>query len=250
MKLRVCRGDGLALARTIGVLGLLSTLVCSRMAHADEVVMVFNASTPPLSSSETQSGLAVEIVRYALAAHGHTLRPVFLPKARMIAQFATPGVNAIISDEGIDARGIYLGDAVIQFDNRFFTLKSHHIRIRAASDLAGLSLIGFRGTALAHPDLTRLKLKVLAEENDQALMVRTLRLERYDVAFCDIRICMALAGAGGRSTDDLEVQPWQVNRPDIYRTVFKSASIRDDFNAGLAELRQSRKLDELIRHYM
>lgn len=240
-------------------LGLLLAAMClsTASALAAELRMAFGEKIPPFSFPATDSGIEIETYREALALRGHTLKPVYYAFARVPMAFKSGEVDAAMTDLGEDLRpfGGHYGDSAVLYDNVLFTLSQRQLKIRSPADLAGLTVISFQGAAKRFPEwLERVQQAGLYRElNDQAAQVRMLMAGRVDVVLSDRHIFQYFsqqARKQGLAVLPVEEHRFTTPRPEDYRPVFRDPKMRDDFNAGLKQLRTSGRLQEIYRRYL
>lgn len=227
-------------------------------APAATVRMGFGDNLPPYILVERDGGIEVEMVREALALRGHTLRADYLPMGRLPLAYRSGRVDAIMMDVGEDmaGRGHYAEPPVL-YDNVFYTLRARKLRIERPEQLRGRSIMAFVGAAKRYPDwLGALSRSPdYAERNNQAAQPLLLALGRYDVVLSDRTIFQYYVWQG-RKRDPAFVMPavdehaFTRADPRDYRPVFRDAAIRDDFNAGLAQLRKSGRYRAIYAKYL
>ncbi len=220
--------------------------------------MAFGDRIPPFCFPETASGIELEIIGEALAYRGLVLKPVFLPFARIPLAFKGPDIDAAMTDVGVDMRpwGAVYGDTAVLYDNVFITLAERGLKIRSPADLKGLRIISFQGAAKRYPQWLSAYVQdhLYFEQNDQAIQVRTLDLGRYDVVLSDRTIYHYFARQHQKETGKplkaIVEHTFTRANPENYRPVFKSAEVRDDFNAGLKQLRSSGRYQAIYDKYI
>lgn len=226
-------------------------------AGADEVRMAFGERIPPYCFPQTDSGIELEVIGAALAYKGHKLKPSYYPFARVPEAFKAGWVDATMTDLGKDlqAYGGFYGDPAVLYDNVFITLQSRGLAIRSPADLRGLHVVAFAGAVRRYPEWLRALQDSgrYHEINDQAAQVKTLMLGRYDVVLSDRSIFRYFALQLSR--EGLALQPVQEHafatpNPQDYRPVFRSRQVRDDFNQGLRQLRQSGRYQAIYDKYL
>lgn len=217
-------------------------------AGAADVSMAFGDSLPPYIVARTDSGIELDVVRQALAHRGHVLRPVYLPMARVPLSFIEGRVDAIMADVGQDMtpHGGHYGAPLVLFDNALITLRNRHIAIRQPDDLKGLSVLAFVGAAKRYPRWLAAVSGApgYAERNNQSAQPLLLALGRYDVVFSDRAIFQYHLNRQARADPGfivpaVDIHPLPAANPPAYRPVFRDPVVRDDFDAGLAQLRKS-----------
>ena len=92
------------------------------------------------------------------------------------------------------------------------------------------------------------------EQNDQAIQVRTLDLGRYDVVLSDRTIFKYFSrqhqSEAGHELNPVVEHPFTQVNPDDYRPLFRDVKIRDDFNAGLKQLKASGRFRQIYDKYL
>lgn len=236
---------------------LLTVMLCAG-ARGTEVSMAFGDRIPPFCFPETNSGIELEVIGEALAYRGHSLKPVYFPFARVPRSFKTYKVDAAMTDGGEDLRpfGAHYGDSAVVYDNVFITLARRNLKIRTPADLKGLTVISFQGAAKRYPQWLGPVVDAgnFFEQNDQAIQVRTLDLGRYDVVLSDRTIFKYFSrqyqSETGRETNPVVEHPFTQVNPEDYRPLFRDAKIRDDFNAGLKQLKASGRFRQIYDKYL
>ncbi len=149
------------------------------------------------------------------------------------------------------------GDPPVLYDNVLFTLASRRLSLRRPADLGKLWVMSFVGAARRYPVwLGQLDHKRrYVEHNNQAVQPLLLTLGRYDVVVSDRTIFTYHARQQQKADPDFRMPPVDVHPlpaadPRAYRPVFRSAAVRDDFNAGLAHLRKSGRYAAIFKRYL
>jgi polar amino acid transport system substrate-binding protein len=232
--------------------------ICCPLASAVDVVMAFGEKIPPFCFPETDSGIELDVMREALAFRGHVLKPRYYSFARIPVAFKAGEVDAAMTDLGEDMTtwGAHYGNPAVIYDNVFITLKERRLTITRPEDLQGLSVISFAGAAKRYPEWLDAVRKAgrYHEQNDQALQVLTLDRGRYDVVLSDRNIFkyFTLQLKLNKSFKPRPVTEHAFVRlnPMDYRPVFRDAAVRDDFNAGLKQLKDSGRFQAIYHRYL
>lgn len=229
-------------------------LLVSAPGQARDLRVVFSQYTPPYVLDNGQ-GIVVEIVRQALAHHGHEVDPVFLPIGRgflMFAQGRVDGTAIIKRNSGLQA---HYSAPFMRYNNHAIALESRELGLDDLADLAGRSIIAFQnahkylgqdfGEAVAaNPDY-----KEMGNQKTQVLM---LLKGRVDVVVMDRAIFRFYRGQlirEGRVSGDQGIDYFALFPPTPYRCAFTDPAIRDDFNDGLRRLRASGTYDSIFAEY-
>ncbi|MEC5159594.1 polar amino acid transport system substrate-binding protein [Janthinobacterium sp. CG_23.3] len=234
-------------------------LALAGAVHGAPVSMAFGDNLPPYIMAESHSGIELDVVREALALRGHELRPQYGPMGRIPFSFIEGKVDAIMMDVGEDmaAHGGHYGEAPVLYDNVLYTLKRRQLRLRKPADLKGLSIMAFVGAAKRYPEwlLPLSRTPEYVERNNQAVQPLLLSLGRYDVVLSDRTIFQYFSALQRRADPHFvlpAVEEHALPPPDPrdYRPVFRDAAVRDDYNAGLEQLRKSGRYKAIYGKYL
>jgi len=224
---------------------------------ADEIAIGFGDHLAPYVLPAVQNGIEVEIFREALAYRGHVLRPVFLPIKRLPLAFASQGIDGAMSDAGVDlsSHGAFYGEPAVGFDNVLVTRKGRHLSIVHPEDLTGLSVLAFPGAIARFPDWLGPVNKAgrYSETNNQALQIRALQQNQYDVVLTDRYVFSYFSSMLENhhvAVEDVDVHRCLTPNPIYYPSVFRSKEIRDDFEEGLHYLKKTGRYQEIYDRYV
>jgi polar amino acid transport system substrate-binding protein len=227
-------------------------------AGAAEVRMAFGEKIPPYCFPETNSGIELEVIGQALAYRGHVLVPKYYSFVRIPMVFKAREVDAAMTDLGEDlaAVGGHYGDPAVFYDNVLISLKDRKLQFRKPEDLRGLNVIAFVGAIKRYPDWLDPVRQAgrYFEQNNQTLQVLTLDKGRYDVALSDRNIfryfTLQLQREQAFAPKPTVEQRFVKLNPQDYRPVFRDKTIRDDFNAGLKQLKDSGRYAAIYQKYV
>jgi polar amino acid transport system substrate-binding protein len=231
----------------LGIVCIASPLLpCN--AHADEVKVGVSFSIPPYVIQESDSGLELDILRSALAVKGHSAIIQYRPLARTFHELKEGKLDAIINTKKNMLEGVFYSDIVIRFQNCAISLKGNNFNIEKIEDMQDKSIVAFqRASILLGDRFTNMALHnaQYREQTDQKLQVYMLMKQRTDLVVMDQNIFiyhLRQSYKTGKLTKK-EVQQeaicHKVFPPTPYRFAFLNADIRDDFNFGLAHIRQN-----------
>jgi len=241
------------------VLLLLVLLSIALPAGAADVRMAFGDNLPPYILVQSNSGIEVDIVREALAYRGHVLRPLFMPMGRIPIAFMAGKADAIMMDVGreMGPAGAVYGEVPVVYDNVMYTLARRRLSIKKPEDLDKLWIMSFVGAARRYPAwLGKLEhTPFYVERNNQSVQPLLLALGRYDVVVSDRTIFTYFSRQQQKADPGFRMPPLDEHAlppadTRAYRTVFRDATVRDDFNAGLAWLRKSGRYAAIYHHYL
>ncbi|WP_324731559.1 substrate-binding periplasmic protein [Pseudomonas paeninsulae] len=238
---------------------LLSLLLgISGPGSAAQVVMAFGEKIPPFCFPESDSGIELDVIGEALAFRGHKLEPRYFPLARVPLAFRRGEVDAAMTDLGQDlgAAGAHYGNPAVIYDNVFISLNSRHLEINTPKDLKGLSVVAFPGAARRYPEwlAATQKAGLYFEQNNQELQVLGLNKGRFDLVLSDKSIYryfeLLLERTNLFKAKTVDLHPFTEEAPQNYRPLFRDRQIRDDFNAGLEQLKASGRYQAIYDHYL
>lgn len=226
--------------------------------NAKEVYMAFSQEIPPYIFQKLNKGIQIDVISAALAHKGHTLKPLYFPLGRVPIAFKGELVDAVMGDMGVDLKssgGFYADPAVI-YNNVFYTLKSKNLSINKPSDLDELRVVSFQGAENWYPKWLN---KVQDEKrlygiSDQLTQVKLLHYERYDVVLSDryifkyfVKEMMLMSGLEIHEVDEHKFAEMD---PEHFRPVFRDKEIRDDFNLGLAKIKENGQFQSIYDKYI
>ena len=226
----------------------------SQAAFSAELKIVFTKYTPPYVF-EDGSGIVVDLVRTALEASGHKIKPIYAPIDRGFRMFAdkeVDGTAMILEESGLKAE---YSDIFMLYHNRAFALRSRNLNIRDAADLGDKSIVAFQnadrylGAAFSLAAANNPHYKEMAQQEAQAHM---LLLGRIDVAIMDENIFRYYRQKliGEKKADPtLDYVTYDIFPPTPFKAAFINRKVRDDFNKGIAAMRKDGRYEAIYRKY-
>lgn len=236
------------------LIGLFLGFVPGGPAWAAELTIVFGKYTPPYVF-EDGTGIVVDIVRTALEASGHKVKPVYAPMERGLKMFAekqVDGTTIIQESSGLKAE---YSDNFMQYHNRAFVLKSRNLAIRSVADLGDKAVVGFQNAnTYLGKDFGRVaganpRYKEMAQQEAQTHM---LLLGRIDVAVMDesiFRFYRLKLIAEQKAEQAQEFVGYDIFPPTPYKAAFADRKVRDDFNRAIAAMRKDGRYEAIYRKY-
>ena len=231
-------------------------LCCGAGSHASaaELKIIFSQYTPPYVF-EDGTGIVVEIVRAALEAAGHTVKPIYVPIGRGFRMFAEKQVDGTtIVQESSGLKAAY-SDNFMQYHNRAFALKGRNLQIRSIADLKDLSVSSFQnaekylGEEFRRAVAGNPKYREIAQQDAQ---VQMLMLHRTDVAVMDesiFRFYRQKLVDEKKADRAQEYVAFNIFPPTPYKAAFQDPKVRDDFNKAIAAMRKDGRYDAVYRKY-
>jgi polar amino acid transport system substrate-binding protein len=225
-------------------------------AHSAELRIAFGQSLAPYADEKTSTGLEIDIIRAAFNTAGHTVVPVFLPQARVPlamrdAQF--DGAATLTPDSGVV--GSY-SEVYVHYLDMVIAPKGQLSAPLQMADLQGLRVVGFQNASLyLGPEFAAMAKANprYSELANQLSQTRMLFGRQADAIVCDPRIFeyqIEQLRQSGYTEKPFAVDLFAVFDEIPYRMVFRESALRDVFNAGLAQIRQSGALAQIEARYL
>ncbi len=239
------------------VLQILLLLLTLSVA-ADEVEMGFPDCIPPYVFSANDQGIEVDIAREALAFRGHTLRPRYFRIDRLPLAFRFGRVDAVMVNFGADLTpsGGHNAEATAVYEDVLISLADRTYAITDPESIRGHLLIAFEGARFYYPDWVAPAESegLYFETSNQLQQVQGLLRGKFDLMLSDRYIFRFFANKLAREQEITlpEVVEHEFTALDqtFHRPVFRSARVRDDYNAGLAALRASGRYQAIYAYYL
>jgi len=233
----------------------LFTLSACLSSQAENITMGFGESLYPYVIKEENKGMELDVIRAALAYKKHTLIPTYAPLHSLAILFDKQRVDAINVTLKADLKRphFYAKQPSIFYQDIMLTLEKSELTIKEPNDLKGLRVFAFHSAHLYHPIwLAPLKDSPKYRESSlQSSQVSLLHLQRVDVIVADENII-------GYYTDKLKKEgkiqllpttSHAFAKPIPIKAVFAHQHIRDDFNEGLAHLKETGEYQKIIDGY-
>jgi len=233
---------------------LLWCCVFSGPACAAELRIIFTQYTPPYVF-EDGTGILVEIVRTALEASGHTVKPIYVPIGRgfkMFAEKQADGTTIVQESSGLKAA---YSDDFMQYHNRAFALKARNLQIRSIADLKDLSVVSFQnaekylGEEFRRAVAGNPKYREIAQQDAQ---IHMLLLYRIDVAVMDesiFRFYRQKLIEEKKAERAQEYVAFNIFPPTPYKAAFHDSKVRDGFNRAITAMRKDGRYDAIYKKY-
>jgi polar amino acid transport system substrate-binding protein len=240
---------------------LVSIGLCTFASHASakEVSFIFGLALPPYVIQESNSGFEFDIIREALAAKGHTLKPTYASFS-MISKLLEEN-KADAAQRGnlglVEGSGYFYADTqTVIYQDMAITLKKNNLTINSMNDLKDKQVVAFQGASkFLGPEFGAAvsgnsKYTETANEDKK---VKQLYANGMQVFVGDVNIFKYYRNkVTGLDTKQEIVYHKIFSNKDIQQNhaVFKDKQIRDDFDAGLKQLKSNGKYKEIIKKYI
>jgi polar amino acid transport system substrate-binding protein len=231
-------------------------LVCllGVFAQAREIKVAVGLSLPPYVLQKTNSGMELDVVNQALAAAGHTIKPVYLPFARVPVAMQEGEVDAAITvNESSGIKASY-SDSHITYQNFAITLTKSNLKIGSIDDLAKHSVAAFQNAKLYLGDKFAAMAnanKAYSEHAEQVKQNKMLYTGRVDVVVGDRNIFKYFNNDAKQEGVNVSepVSYHEIFPPTPYKVAFRDAALRDAFNAALKKMHGDGRYDAIMKKY-
>lgn len=241
-------------------LGILLGFGCwGCVAVAGNVQVGFGQQKPPFVFIEEKRGLELDLVREALAYRGHTMQATLLPKRRlqrMLHARELDGMASLRISES--AQGVYFSAPYITFNNYAISkLSANHV-INSFEDLRGKRVLAWPnarrdlGADFARVVVPPVGMRGLYSEHEQVEQNRFFWRYPNAVILIDKSIFgwfRQQLSTSLDTTEEVVLHPI-FEGGSRYGVAFHDETIRNDFDAGLAQLHASGRYQALIDNYL
>ena len=227
-------------------------------ARADHLTVAFAIAKPPfVYQTETGAprpgeakGIELDIVKAALAPRGHTFTPLFTTYDGLQGEVLTGAADAAATVRP-DNPALHYSTEVVYF-HTYAILPKDAPAPAKIEDRAIKSMVAWEG---ATKDLGPIfaaaaaKSPDYAEMGDQKAQVAAFIDGRFDALIIDGTIFRYWAKVLGKNAGAYALHPLFGGRTPFV-VGFADAGLRDDFNAGLKEIRQNGVYGVLFNHHI
>ena len=221
---------------------------------AQPVLVGLSSSTPPYVVPHHKNGIVLDIVRQSLAVKGHEAVFTFAPNLRLAYDIEHKKIDA--GFDVPDADGVYFSETVILYKDVAVSLKQNSFSIQSTDDLSKLSVLSFQNSteSLGHEFEKMAESNPrYRESNHQSNQIAMLFLERTDVIIIEERVfsyyllnplpaLQSLYQVSGYT-----IHPIFPSHPQ--HLAFVDEQLRNDFNAGLKQIKGNGIYAEIINRY-
>lgn len=239
-------------------IALLAPLLWSGAAVAEPrptpLKLITSSSIPPYVIIEENRGIVSDMMREALALKNYELKLSYSTNKRLMAELLAHKVDGAFNFPPGNLQGFYYSDPIVSYQNVAIALSRHNFTINNVDDLADKSIIAFQNSGL----FLGQKYQQMSQQNPRHVEVSQQRsqlfmlfMERTDVIVMEINIFLYYLQEIQQLTGikhPFTVYPIFPKAPR--HAVFVDAKVRDDFNQGLQQLKDSGQYDAIISRYI
>lgn len=242
---------------------LAGTIALAAPAQAKEVKMAFSFALAPYvindGGGKEPGGFELDTIKAALAVKGHTVKPVFVAMAaipKMLKEQQAEGAQRG-SPELKEADGYFYADEpTVIYTDAAITLKKSGLAINNMADLKGKSIVTFQGASnfLGADYAAAVKgSDKYSEIADEKRKILQLFAGGAQVYIGDVNVYKFYkAGVTGVDLNqEVVFHKIFTPSPQIHNNaVFRDKQLRDDFNAGLKQIKASGEYKKIIKKYI
>ena len=223
------------------------------LAAPKELTLAVGLAIPPYNIPETKSGIELDIVREALKDKGYTIKPKYVPFARVKRELKDKTVDGALTinpDSGIEA---FYSDEHIACENVVISLKENEFNIKDVNGLKGKSVLAFQDATLyLGKDFASMAKKnnEYREIPKQQLQINLLYSNRVDTIVLDKNIFYYHRQRNDMVNTSQPIDTWHIFPPTPFTVAFVDEEVRNDFNEGLKQLRKTGRYDEIVKKYI
>jgi polar amino acid transport system substrate-binding protein len=227
---------------------------------AEKITVAFGEVLAPWILVDTNQGIIVDLIEAAMTPLGYEIEHLYLPYGRRTKAFRTGDID-IVSDMNMKTIHQYklkgfFSDIAYSYENFAYSLHKKQYHFTQLNDLKNHSLLSWQD-AEVHLGGEYAKMVShhprYAETFDQAIQVKMLFLERYEVIQLDAHIFDYYRAKLAKS-DSIDVSQ-KVDRFALFGAspngfLFKSEKMRDQFNKQLHLLKTTGQYQQIFERYM
>ncbi len=228
------------------------SFLLSGSISAREVTVGMGLSIAPYIISDTNTGIEYDIIASALEAVGHTLKPRYLPLARVKLMLFEKKVDGATPLKPDLAQNICYSDSHIRYQNVAVALKDSGYAIKHVRDLAGMRILAFQNAPIYLGDEFGAVVKGsehYREDPNQSRQVHALFGNYTDVIVLDKNIFYYYFNLSKRRQDFKSYTMYHIFPPSIYSVGFTDRKLCADFNKGLALIQRNKVYSDIVKRY-
>ncbi|WP_210398227.1 substrate-binding periplasmic protein [Motiliproteus sediminis] len=239
----------------ITLLALLLLIVPTPTEAGERLAVGIGASVPPYVDARNDTGIELEIISHSLAIHGYEIEPIYLAGTGTDNNLRLGRLDALVTNSQITPRAsdipkLFAANEHIQYQNYAITLARKAIKLHSVKDLAHHRVVAFYNARQALGEDYRAAV-------DQSPLYRELPLQRNQVLAL-VRNLADVVIADQKIFSHFRQQLTQegIELPEVTfhplfpvsprRVLFTDAKVREQFDRGLEQLRNSGKYQQIL----
>ena len=229
-------------------------LALSATAYAKDVTVAVGLALPPYVIQEKNAGMELDVVTQALVDAGYTIKPVYLPLARVPVAMQEGSVDAAITVNEASGIKAAFSDSHITYQNFAISLSKNAFKAGSIEDLGKYSIAAFQNATMYLGEKYKAMAKANSHYNEYAEQVRQNKMlytGRADFVVGDRNIFNYYNNDLKKEGTDVSpaVTYYELFPPTPYKVAFRDAAIRDAFNVALKKMRADGRYDAIMKKY-
>jgi len=224
--------------------------------HSDAIELTAGLSKPPfvIENNEHYSGIQLDLISEIFAVENQPVSFIHLP---LVRSFST--VNKWHSDGTItlpathQQKSVFISEPYISYQNVAITLIEDNLTIDELDDLSGKNIIAFQ-TALKFLGSDYIQAiknaEYYQEMANQIKQIELLYIKRTQVLILDINILKHFLYNNRELKYNKAYKIHRLFPAKVYAAGFKSKTVRDQFNRGLAVIKANGKYQMILDKYL
>lgn len=239
---------------SLKALSLIILALISIGSVAKEIKVAVGLALPPYVISSENKGMELDIIKEALALNGHTIKPVYLPFARVPWSLNEGKVDAAMTiNESSGIKNVFYSNSHITYQNVAVSLAKNNYTINKIGDLVNRSVLAFQSATLyLGSDFKNMadKNNRYNEEPRQDIQITMVYNGRAEAVVMDKNIFKYYKAKETRADVSQGVNIHTIFPPSLYKVGFRSETMRDEFNVSLKKLVDSGMYKKIINRYV
>ncbi len=223
-------------------------------ALAKEIKVAVGLALPPYVISKENKGIELDIIKETLALNGHTIKPVYLPFARVPWSLKEGKVDAAMTiNESSGIKDVFYSNSHITYQNVAVSLAKNNYTINKISDLTNRSVLAFQSATLyLGKDFKNMagKNNRYNEEPRQDIQITMVYSGRAEAVVMDKNIFKYYKAKETRVDVSQKVNIHTIFPPSLYKVGFRNKAMRDEFNTSLKKLMDTGMHQKIIDRYV
>lgn len=228
-------------------------LVSCNSLSAKDILIAFPSSLPPWTLQASDAGITLEIVRESLKIRGHRLKTKYLSLKQLNRTLETDS-DAHAQVESREMKGYY-SDKIMDFQTSLISLKPNGFKIQKINDLNDKQIISFQnasvlfGNAFQAMTQTNPRYQEIADQERQVVQLYN---GQTDLILIDRHIFLYFRRSTAMTNTSMSIAYHQIpgltDKSPAF-VVFQDKDLRDDFNTGLQQLKDSGDYYDIFYKY-
>lgn len=239
--------------KTVQWVAALWCIFVSTEALSQQVAIASPISIPPYIFSDSDTGIQLDIVRESLIIAGHSLKVLYTSNNRGLSTLKTKKADGMINVPAGNS-DLYYSESTIEYQNGVIALKKRNLELTQISDLRRYRVVGFQNASNYFGEA----FKTMTQQNsrydevvNQLAQLNMLFKRRCDLIVMDHRIFNHYLNTHKEELGfEQKTVFYELLPPSPRYVAFHDKALRDSFNKGLTQLKESGRHQVIIDSYL